>query len=136
VLAYASYGMKSDFGGWQNHHQGNIYPYVCSCYGEGANDTFQNNSCVVRDGGGCYFWPAYASDCSTRGGPAAPGFQVGGNGVYTSSGNISVCEARGKAGGNLSLAQWVAKGHDAGSFAAKWPKDAELSGWIRNLLEF
>ena len=81
VLAFAQYGMKSDFGGWQNHHHANIYPYVCSCYGEGANDTYTNNTCIVKDGGGCYFWPAYASDCDSRAGPAPPGFHVEGNGT-------------------------------------------------------
>lgn len=129
--------MKSDYGGWQNNHHANIYPYVCSCYGEGANDSYTNNSCIVHDGGGCYFWPAYASDCDSRsGGPPPPGFHVEGNGVYTSSGNVSVCEQKGKPGGNQSLAQWVSKGHDQGSFAAKWPSDSKLESWIRALLSF
>jgi hypothetical protein len=136
VLAFAQYGMKSDFGGWENHHSSNIYPYVCSCYGEGANDSYTNNTCITRGGGGCYFWPPYASDCMTRAGPVAPGFRVGGNGVYTSTGNVTVCEAQGKPGGNMSLAQWVGLGHDHGSFAAVWPKDIVLLAWIRDLLEF
>jgi hypothetical protein len=57
VLVYGDYGMKSDFGGWQNHHTRNLYAYVCSCYGEGADDVYTNNTCVVRDGGGCPYWP-------------------------------------------------------------------------------
>lgn len=58
VLMYGQYGMKSDFGGWLNHHEDNLYAYVCSCFGEGTNNTFANNTCVVRGGGGCYFWYA------------------------------------------------------------------------------
>jgi hypothetical protein len=34
-----------------------LYAYVCSCYGEGADDVYTNNTCVVRDGGGCPYWP-------------------------------------------------------------------------------
>ena len=82
VLIYGQYGMKSDFGGWLNHHASNLYAYVCSCFGEGTNDTYANNTCVVRGGGGCYFWPQYASDCATRNGPPPLGFTVQGNGVY------------------------------------------------------
>jgi hypothetical protein len=136
VLAFADYGMKSDFGGWLNHHSRNIYPYVCACYGEGTNDSYVNNTCVVRDGGGCYSWPAYPSDCTTRNGPPALGLVVKGNGVYTHSGNVTVCEPKGGHGGTVPLSRWVASGHDRGSFAAVWPTDAALTRWIRALLHF
>ena len=81
VLIYGAYGMKSDFGGWQNHHSANLYAMVCSCYGEGVNDSFTDNTCVVRDGGGCYYWPHYSSDCQTRNGPPPLGFTVRNNTV-------------------------------------------------------
>ena len=109
VLINAQYGMKSDFGGWQNHHTGNLYPYVCSCYGEGADDLFMNNTCVMRKHSGCQYWPSYASDAPTPRGPAAPNFRVGGNTIHSAS-NISV----GK-NSNISLEDWVKAGHDSGT---------------------
>lgn len=128
VLAFADYGMKSDFGGWQNHHSGNVYPYVCSCFGEGPNDSYTNNTCVTRPGGGCPYWPPYASDCPPPHRPATPGFATANNRVYTQSGNVSVC--------NMPLAAWVALGHDTGSFAGPWPTMPTLAHWIRTLLAF
>eukprot|EP00040_Diaphanoeca_grandis_P037072 m.239728 g.239728 ORF g.239728 m.239728 type:complete len:857 (-) comp33750_c0_seq3:147-2717(-) len=136
VLAYGDYGMKSDFGGWQNHHIGNIYPWVCSCYGEGANDTYANNTCVVRDGYGCGYWPKYASDCMSRAGPVPIGFTTHDNGVYTREGNVSVCETKGKPGGIYNLTTWVAMGHDRGSFETTLPSDDELAKWVHKMLDF
>ena len=111
VLIYAQYGMKSDFGGWQNHHTHNILAYVCSCFGEGADDAFTNNFCVVRGGGGCQFWPQYASDAPVRSGPPAPNFLVGNNTVCTASGNVTV----GAGASTMRLEDWVAAGHDHGA---------------------
>lgn len=129
MLAYAQYGMKSDFGGWQNHHTHNLYAYVCSCYGEGADDVFTNNTCVVRSGGGCQFWPPYASDAATRSGPPATNFLVGDNTVCTTSGNVTVGPYR-----NISLADWVAAGHDSNSVAKTLPSDDELRQQVRAML--
>jgi hypothetical protein len=123
VLVYGDYGMKSDFGGWQNHHSANLYAMVCSCYGEGANDSFTDNTCVVRDGGGCYFWPHYSSDCATRAGPPAPGLVTRNNSVYTHDGNVTVCEEPHKPGGKYTLTEWVAMGHDPHSSMHRWPTD-------------
>jgi hypothetical protein len=63
-LVYASNGLKSDFGGHDNHHIGNIYAYVgsgtwgsgtCMSNGaaqlEGHEDLYQNNLCVLSEGG-------------------------------------------------------------------------------------
>ena len=136
VLMFGAYGMKSDFGGWQNHHVGNVYAYVCSCFGEGTNDTYGNNTCILRDGGGCSFWPRYASDCESRAGPVPLGFEAFGNGVYSREGNVSVCEEKGKPGGRYNLTTWVKMGHDAGSFEAPLPSDSTMAGWIRQMLAF
>lgn len=63
-LVYSSNGLKSDFGGHDNHHIGNIYAYVGSgswgsgsCMSDGASqldgheDLYQNNFCVLSEGG-------------------------------------------------------------------------------------
>ena len=120
--------MKSSFGGWQNWHTFNLYAYVCSCYGEGADDIFSNNTCVAKDGGGCYFWPTYASDAPTRNGLPPANFKVGDNAIYATK-PIMV-----GAHGNLSLEQWVALGHDAGTTAHPLPSDAVLAQRVRKLL--
>ena len=86
------------------------------------------SQCVVRGGGGCWYWPQYASDAPTRNGPAAPGLRVGGNTVHTETGNVSV------ANGKYSLAEWVAMGHDTGSVARPLPTDMALVAQMRNML--
>jgi len=63
-LVYSSNGLKSDFGGHDNHHISNIYAYVGSgtwgsgtCFGditaqlEGHEDLYQDNLCVLSEGG-------------------------------------------------------------------------------------
>merc|ERR1719384_2819778 len=63
-MIYTSYdtvyacGLKNNFGGHDNHHFGNIYGYIPSCFqtdqdmnsGQlaGHNDLYQNNTCVLR----------------------------------------------------------------------------------------
>ena len=122
--------MKSSYGGWQNWHTENIYPYVCSCYGEGADDRYTNNTCIVRDGGGCPFWPAYASDAPTRHGAAPANFLVGHNRVYASDNRpIRVGYT-----GNMTLQEWQALGHDVGTTLNPLPQDRTLRAQIRALL--
>jgi hypothetical protein len=71
----------------------------------------------------------YASDAPTRNGPPAPNFRVGDNTVYTSSGNVTVGQYR-----NISLADWVARGHDRGTTARVLPSDTDLVLMIRAVL--
>ena len=128
VLIYGQYGMKSSFGGWQNWHTNNVYGYVCSCYGEGADDIYESNHCIARSGGGCYFWPTYASDAPTRNGPAPANFRVGNNTVYHDK-PIMV-----GAHENISLVDWVASGHDRGTTAQPLLSDVALVHRVRALL--
>ena len=79
---------------------------------------------------------ADASDCESRAGPVPLGFTVGGNGVYSSKGNVTVCEQRGKPGGKYNLTTWVKMGHDAGSFEAPHPTDETMASWIKAKLGF
>ena len=73
-FVYGEAGLKSDFGGHDNHHDNNVYAFVDSCFGGGNNLAFVNNSCVLaHDGRG------YGSDCSL---PA--GMEVSGNAVCVS----------------------------------------------------
>jgi hypothetical protein len=71
----------------------------------------------------------YASDAPTRNGPPAPNFRVGDNTVYTSSGNVTVGQYR-----NISLVDWVARGHDRGTTAHVLPTDSDLVRMIRAVL--
>jgi hypothetical protein len=82
---------------------------VCSCYGEGADDVFTNNTCVAREHSGCPYWPTYASDAPMRNGPAAPNFRVGDNTILAGPAVLV------GAGGNVTLQDWQALGHDAGA---------------------
>ena len=72
---YGDAGLKSGFGGHDNHHDSNVYAYVGSCFGKGNNLRFANNTCVLRGDGG------YASDCNLP-----TGMNVSGNSVYTPGG--------------------------------------------------
>jgi hypothetical protein len=128
VLIYAQYGMKSSFGGWQNHHTKNLYVMVCSSYGEGADDIFMDNTVVARKHAGCQFWPTYASDAPMRHGAAAPNFKVGGNTILAADA-IMVGVS-----GNQTLAAWQAEGHDAGTVTGPLPSDEALRQHIRDTL--
>ena len=58
-LVYSPCGMKNNFGGHDNHHFGNIYGYISTCFqsdqdmrsGQLAehNDYFYNNTCVLKE---------------------------------------------------------------------------------------
>ena len=50
-FVYAANGLKSDFGGHDNRHYGNVYAYVGDCWGGGNSDWFVNNTCVMRSAG-------------------------------------------------------------------------------------
>ena len=112
---YGDAGLKSDFGGHNNYHTSNIYAYVGSRFGRGNNLSFVNNSCVLRTDRG------YGSDCGLPSGMA-----VSGNAVYSPSGNITAC--------GMSLAQWLAEGHDIGTTIRILPNDKTLVAMGRTLL--
>jgi len=83
-FAYAANGLKSDFGGQQNHHENNVYAWVGNCWGSGNSDRFVNNTCISNtDGGG------FASDCQK-----GPLMTVSGNKLYNKEGKgwAPVCD--------------------------------------------
>ena len=53
-FVYGGNGLKSDFGGHDNHHYNNIYGYLSQhCFGingqlEGHQDLFYNNTCIIN----------------------------------------------------------------------------------------
>ena len=53
---------------------------------------------------------------------------ISNNSYFTKTGEIEECK--------MSLAQWQAKGGDAGSTVAKTPADATIIGWAKALLDF
>lgn len=103
-MIYAAAGLKSDFGGQWNHHYDNVYAYVGSCFGEGNNLAFQNNTCVT-------FGNGYRSDCVKN-------MNVSGNAVFNSDGDMDVCGTK--------LSKWTSEGHDDGTTIAKWPAHDDL----------
>jgi len=101
-MAYGSAGLKSDFGGHDNYHQFNIYPWVSDCWGDGNMDRFIGNTCIANsDDGG------FATDC--RG--LAPYMNVSGNTIYTATGNLSskLCDPSNVVAGAWPDADTVAK---------------------------
>ena len=111
LLAYASLGLKSDFGGHDNAHARNVYAYVGACFGQGHRDAFVNNSCVVNAPSG-----GFDSDCDDA---LAPGMRVSGNAVYNEAGDF----------GSVRIC-------DATNTVAPWPSDDELIAMGRAKLDF
>lgn len=87
----------------------------------GYGDTFVNNSCVYRH--------SYESDCFTgaRQPAAGRGWNVHDNRVFSADGSTVVCY-------NVTLEEWVARGHDRGSTSWPWPAASEVTAWGRALL--
>ena len=127
-LAYASNGLKSDFGGHDEVYTQNILAYVGTCTYSyrwvfyGYNDGFYNNTCVFRDDKG------YASDCFAEG--QGHGWEVHSNRVFSSTGNVTVCEPPDE----IPLQDWLAQGHDKGTTIAAWPADDTLIAWGKAML--
>jgi len=120
-FAYADNGLKSNFGGHDHKWSGNVLAYVGNCYQffnfKGYNDGFVNNTCVIRSG--------YGSDCNVD-----KSFHVSHNRVFSSSGNVKVC--------NMDWKDWTNSGktRDVGTTIEKWPADDELIAWAKALLDF
>jgi len=116
VLVYADNGMKSDYGGHDNHHFNNVYAYVGSAFGTvwqfpGHEDYFVNNTVVVTHDGD------YGSAGGNCGGDGSPPV-INHNAIFSPTGAVTEC--------GEPLARWQAKGHEAGSTARAWPADAVL----------
>jgi len=122
VLAYGDNGLKADFGGHDVSFHHNVLAYVGACWAtwqfHGYNDAFTNNTCVFRNDGG------YGSTCFDAG--HGIGWAVGDNRVYSRSGDERVC--------GTNLTEWLARGKDAGTTVGRWPDDAQLVHWGRELL--
>ena len=120
-LVYGQTGMKSDFGGHDNHHYGNLYGYVDSAirhYQSGHTHYFYNNSVIITGDKVGNF------ECDD--GPTKPIMHD--NKYYTSSGDIEECGEK--------LADWQKKGGDRNSTVQKFVSDDTVISWARELLGF
>jgi len=120
-FAYSGNGMKSDFGGHDNHHHDNIYGFVGTGFSlsdqlAGHEDYFYKNK-IIMSGDGTYGH----GTCSGTGKTV-----VHDNDVYTPNGNVQEC--------GMSLVDWQSKGNDPGSTSNKYPTDEVIVGWITKLL--
>mmetsp|Transcript_5095 Transcript_5095/g.15535 ORF Transcript_5095/g.15535 Transcript_5095/m.15535 type:complete len:115 (-) Transcript_5095:198-542(-) len=114
--------MKSDFGGHDNRHYGNIYAYVRSALAictqqPGHEDHFVNNSVVMTgtDVG------SFACEGSAK-------TLVSGNSYYTPTGKVTECK--------MELRNWQAMGNDVGSRVGPLPTDASIIELARKKLGF
>eukprot|EP00040_Diaphanoeca_grandis_P029129 m.169705 g.169705 ORF g.169705 m.169705 type:complete len:918 (-) comp31584_c0_seq1:57-2810(-) len=124
VFAFASGGLKNDFGGHDNHHHNNIYYNSGGCMGvcaqlPGHEDAFYNNTCIINKAS-----PQYAGFSAGIGGPAYPVMHD--NKVLTLDG---MATESGK-----SIAAWQNEGHDLGTTVGKLPSDDALITMARALL--
>jgi hypothetical protein len=120
--AYGGSSLKSDFGGHSNVHSANydigftggfsICPQL-----EGFSDEYTNNTLYqIKDGN-----YGNGQTCSGNGTTI-----VGDNTVWTPTGAVTEC--------GMTLAQWQAQGHDAGTTAAAWPSDQTVLNGVIALL--
>ena len=134
IFIYGHNGLKTNFAGNNNRHRHNIYLYVegcfyynpcesCSTPAQVSSDAFTDNMCVytARDG--------YFSNCGTY----TSGIEVHNNTVFSADGTCTVCDSTSKP---VSLAEWVATGHDVESKVLPWPADSTAVQWIKALLGF
>lgn len=124
-MVYGGTGMKSDFGGHDNHHYGNIYAFSgCAVKDntiqiDGHGDSFYENTVVMtsEDVG--------ILRCD------APGKTVlYSNQYFTQSGEITECD--------MPLAEWQEKSpeNDPKSTVAKWPTTEYILQLAREKLNF
>jgi hypothetical protein len=122
---YSGNGMKSDFGGHDNIHFGNVYAFVGQGFGicnqlKGHPDVFHSNH-VIQNGDGNY---GNGQACKTTASEDAT--VVHDNAIYTPSGKVTEC--------GMSLAAWQAAGNDPGSSAAVTPSDDVILALARTAL--
>ena len=116
-------GMKSNFGGHDNHQHNNIYGYINEGFHiitkqeKGHENKFYNNSIVLNKDGNYGSGQACSGDGMTV---------VHDNKIYTPNGKVTEC--------GMDLDKWQAKGNDPGTTANKWPSDEELLGMVKELL--
>jgi len=120
--AYGGNSLKSDFGGHSNFHHDNLDLFWGKGFGisgqiQGFSDGYYNNYLWLTNDGN------YGSGQTCSG---AGQTIVGGNTIWSPTGNIQEC--------GMSLAQWQAKGNDAGTTAAAYPSDATVLSIARNML--
>jgi len=120
-FAYSGNGMKSDFGGHDNHHHDNIYSYIGTGFSlspqlNGHEDYFYNNKVILQKDG------IYGHGTCSGAGKTV----VHNNAVFSPTGNVQEC--------GMSLAQWQAQGNDPGTTASVLPSDQTLVTWIQDLL--
>merc|ERR1712070_1067767 len=120
LLVYGGNGMKTDFGGHDNHHYGNIYAYSgkgLSVTGtlEGHEDYFYENKVVLTS--------------NTVGRPqcADPKTQMHDNQYFQSDKNVTLC--------GVDLAEAQSQGMDKGSTVSAIPSDDVILGWASELLK-
>jgi len=120
-LVYGGMGMKTDFGGHDNHHFGNIYAYVGHSVSvtsdtlEGHEDYFYGNKIVMT-----------STDLG-RAQCADPKTQMHDN-QYFASGNLTLC--------GVDLAQAQSQlGMETGSTDSPLPTDDAILGWATELLQ-
>jgi len=121
-LVYGGYGIKSDFGGHDNYHHGNIYAYVgepfCITVGatnmrNGHVDKFYSNKAVITG-----TTVGHRLKCNGTGVT-----EVHDNEYYTSTGAVIEC--------GVDLAVWQHSGHDQGSSVSTLPTDEDIIDWAK-----
>jgi len=135
-LVYGIKGMKSDFGGHDNHHTNNVYGYISECLDvmqgtfdvAGQRCSFENNKVVLLGS------KIGNPQCPTNPPVSYPPWQgdtlLSNNEYYTPDGKMEEC--------NMPLAQFQALNtsfNDVGSTVVKLPSDATVIGWAKAVLE-
>jgi len=121
VFVFAAQGLKSDFGGRENHHTRNLYAYVGDCflfgacdgqYIDGSYDSFLNNTCISYQS-----IAGYQSDCPDS---IPYGAIVKGTEFYNEEGRleegVDIC--------------------DDTFTINKWPKDDKIIGLVHQILNW
>eukprot|EP00759_Apiculatamorpha_spiralis_P016491 PhF_6_TR2266/c0_g1_i2/m.3917 len=131
-FVYGQQGLKSDFGGHDIVHTGNIYAYPReSCGDDGAvqftghNDIFANNTCIlgIQQNNAT---PYITYNCALVNATTSM-MKVSGNKVYGPGGVVYEC--------GMPLAQWQqTTGLDPNTVGFDLPSDDEIIGWARQLL--
>jgi len=125
-FVYGGRGLKSDFGGHDNRHVGNIYAYTGSPIDDqtsqikGHEDHFTGNTLVIS-GTDAGRFPCNGTS------PTNVPLVIGNNSYYTHTGHVSEC--------GMDLAAWQAMGHDLGSTVSPLPSDQQIFSWAKAKLE-